>query len=213
MINWSNYLKVYTDQWWMHWWLKDAVFKIDTSGDKIIYLTFDDGPTQELSPFILEQLDLFNAKATFFCVGQNIENHPELFKLTSSNGHLCANHSFNHLNGFETEDIEYINNVDLASKYLDNKLYRPPYGKIKLNQLYDLQKEGYKIIMWSLLLYDWDQTINIEETKNIIQNNINPGMIIVLHDNIKATENLRILLPYLLEEGKKRGYRFEVLPV
>ena len=169
------------------------------------YLSFDDGPIPEVTPWVLDQLNAYNAKATFFCIGENIKKHPEIFQRIISEGHTFGNHTFNHLKGTETASEKYIQNVDAFEKSIQNlkiqksNLFRPPYGKITRNQSKILQKKGYKIVMWDLLSYDWDKDISPEKCLQIVLQNIQPGSIVVFHDSVKAEKNLRYVLPKVLK--------------
>ena len=179
-----------------------------------IYLTFDDGPTPEITEWTLNQLNNYNAKATFFCIGDNIRKYPEIFKKVVSEGHSIGNHTFNHLNGWKTNTNDYIENVKncfIHQQLTTNnqQLFRPPYGKIKPSQSKKLRKQGYKIIMWDVLSEDFDATISKEKCLENVLNNMQSGSIIVFHDSIKAFANLEYTLPKVLEIGSKKGFVFE----
>lgn len=182
-----------------------------------IYLTFDDGPTPDVTEWVLEELKKQEAKATFFCIGKNIKNNPNLFKKVINEGHTIGNHTFNHLNGWKTSTDDYLKNTFLCQAEVNklnpenNKLFRPPYGKIKQSQSKKLQKLGYKIIMWDVLSADFDQTITPEKClENVIQNVVS-GSVIVFHDSVKAYKNLEYALPRSLEILKKRGFTFDII--
>lgn len=179
--------------------------------DKAIYLTFDDGPTPELLPFILQELANVDAKATFFCVGQNAARHPALMHEIKSRGHAIGNHTYSHLNGYKTPTAAYIKNTLDAAAYIDSKLFRPPYGKLTHRQAKQLHNEGYKIIMWSLLTYDFDYSADTDFLWQQAKLKLCPGAIVVLHDNLKAENHLRLLLPAILQHGAEKGYRFKAL--
>lgn len=182
---------------------------------KEVYLTFDDGPIPEITPWVLEQLKLHNAKATFFCIGENVKKHPNILNQIIEDDHIIGNHTFNHLKGWSTNPQHYIKNVLLAEKHLPKSkrlLFRPPYGKITITQSIKLRKLGYKIIMWNLLSADFDKNLTYENcTKNVL-NNISNGSIIVFHDSIKAFPRLQKTLPKVLKELSKKGYRFKAIP-
>ena len=177
-----------------------------------VYLTFDDGPTPEITEWTLEQLKKYDAKATFFCIGNNIEKHPEIFKKIIQEKHAIGNHTFNHLKGWETVNEIYLNNIEKCKEIICQlnteqcQLFRPPYGKIKPSQSKILRKLGYKIIMWDVLSCDFDQTITPEKCLNNVLKNISCRSIIVFHDSIKAEENLRYVLPKTLEFLKQKGF-------
>ncbi len=185
--------------------------------EKKIYLTFDDGPTPEITAWVLNQLREFNAKATFFCIGDNIEKYPEIFQSVLQNGHSIGNHTFNHLNGWKTKSSDYIENVRLCKEAIrqqatDNpQLFRPPYGKIRKSQASLLRKEGYKIIMWDVLSGDFDSSISPERCLQNVTRNTQPGSIIVFHDSIKSYRNLEYTLPKFLTFLKRNNYVCEVI--
>jgi peptidoglycan/xylan/chitin deacetylase (PgdA/CDA1 family) len=166
---------------------------------KAVYLTFDDGPIPEVTPWVLEELKKHKAKATFFCIGENVQKHPEIFQKIISEGHSVGNHTFNHLKGTKSETSKYIENTLLAEKLIDSKLFRPPYGKITSKQAKILQKKGFKIVMWEIISYDFDANTSEEECLQNVLKNIKPGSIVVFHDSLKAEKNLRYVLPKVLE--------------
>jgi peptidoglycan/xylan/chitin deacetylase (PgdA/CDA1 family) len=186
-----------------------------------IYLTFDDGPIPEITEWVLEELEKYNAKATFFCIGHNIEKYPDIFEKVITNGHSIGNHTFNHLNGWKTSTEEYLENVKLCESSILNlqskicnlksKIFRPPYGKIKPLQSKKLQQMGYKIIMWDVLSADYDTTISPEKCLENVLKNVSSGSIIVFHDSIKAFPNLKYTLPKALKYWATKGFVFEKL--
>ena len=191
--------------------------------EKCLYLTFDDGPIPEVTPWVLEQLRKYDAKATFFCIGDNIRKHPEVFKKVVSEGHAVGNHTFNHLNGWKTPTPEYLVNAKAGQEIMDQQLreldfpntktplLRPPYGKIRTKQANALEKEGYKIVMWDVLSLDYDQQVPAEQCyENVVKNSEN-GSIIVFHDSLKAEKNLKAALPEVLEYFSDQGYNFKSL--
>ncbi|NDP27484.1 MAG: polysaccharide deacetylase family protein [Flavobacterium sp.] len=182
-----------------------------------IYLTFDDGPTPEITEWVLKELQKYNAKATFFCIGNNIEKHPQIFGKVTAKGHSIGNHTFNHLNGWKSSNDEYLENskrceaemVHLKSEICH--LFRPPYGKIKASQAKRLHQHGYKIIMWDVLSADFDHTISKEKClENVIQN-VKSGSIIVFHDSVKAFPHLEYTLPRALKYWNEKKFVFEKL--
>ncbi len=177
-----------------------------------LFLTFDDGPIPEITPFVLDTLAEFQAKATFFCVGDNIRKHPDIFEMLDKQGHTVGNHTFNHLNGWRTEDASYLANISDCEACLpaDSRLFRPPYGKIKQTQLKNIQ-DRYKIVMWDVLTYDFDAKLTPEACLQKTQKHTREGSIIVFHDSLKASRNLRYVLPRYLEWAGKQGYKFERL--
>ena len=194
------------------WWLKklypSLVWSINTT-ENIIYLTFDDGPHPTATPFVLKSLKQFNAKATFFCIGKNVELYPAIYAEIMSAGHTVANHTQNHLNGWKTTDEIYINNIDQAAAHIDSKLFRPPYGRITKFQAKLLHQMGYKIIMWDVLSGDFDTTLLKEDCAENTILQTQAGSIVVFHDSEKAYERMEFALPKLLDFYSKKGYRFE----
>lgn len=185
--------------------------------EKKVYLTFDDGPTPEITAWVLNQLKEFNAKATFFCIGENIQKYPEIFDSILTNGHTIGNHTFNHHNGWKTKTSDYIENVLLCKEAIrkqttDNtQLFRPPYGKIRKSQANLLRKNGYKIIMWDVLSADFDASISPEKCLHNVISNTQPGSIIVFHDSEKSHKNLVFTLPKFLTFLKQNDYVCEVI--
>lgn len=190
------------------------IWKIQTN-EKKVFLTFDDGPTPEITEWVLAQLNKYNAKATFFCIGDNIKKHPEIFQKTISENHSIGNHTFNHLNGWKTNTKDYIENVNLCNSEINNlqsticNLFRPPYGKIKFLQAKKLIQKNYKIIMWDIISYDFDNNVSKKKCLENVLYNVVPGSIIVFHDSKKAWQNLEYVLPKTLEFLKNKGYSFE----
>ncbi|MBL7885550.1 MAG: polysaccharide deacetylase family protein [Flavobacterium sp.] len=188
-----------------------------------VYLTFDDGPTPEITEWTLNQLKLYNVKATFFCIGDNVRKFPETFLNAINEGHSIGNHTFNHLNGWTTKKELYIKNVELCNQKivegreqtadcrLQTNLFRPPYGKIKPSQSKILRKQGYKIIMWDVISYDFDASITPEKCLENVLKNVQSGSIIVFHDSKKAFQNLEFVLPRTLQFLKEKGYVCEKL--
>lgn len=186
------------------------------NNDNKIYLTFDDGPTPEVTKWVLSILKENNIKATFFCIGKNISNNPGIFNQIIAEGHSLGNHTFNHLNGWKTATKEYIKNIKdcenvLLDKQNTNKLFRPPYGKISKKQSKLVRKLGYKIIMWDVLSADFDQTISPEKCLENATKKVTSGSIIVFHDSAKAYENLKYTLPRAITHYKEKGFVFDIL--
>jgi peptidoglycan/xylan/chitin deacetylase (PgdA/CDA1 family) len=195
-------------------WLKKiyagCTWQMDTAQKKI-YLSFDDGPHPIVTRFVLDILDSYNAKATFFCIGKNVEAHPEMYQQILAGGHAVGNHTFNHLNGWKTPDELYIENIVKAGRWVTTSLFRPPYGKISFGQLKKLseQQPALKIIMWSVLSADFDRKITAERClQNVLQYTGN-GSIVVFHDSEKAFEKLQFALPKMMEHFAGLGYSFE----
>jgi len=178
--------------------------------EKTLYLTFDDGPIPVVTPWVLETLRTYAAKATFFCVGDNVQKHPEVFQQVISEGHAVGNHTFNHLNGWKTDTNTYLENVAQCSRVFNSKLFRPPYGRLRPQQLKALKSE-YQIVMWDILSGDFSQKISGDTCLQQVMQYARPGSIVVLHDSLKAERNLRYVLPRVLEGLGGEGFRFEAL--
>lgn len=201
-------------------WIKKIfnhlVWDIPNSENKI-YLTFDDGPIPEVTEWVLDILKLEDIKATFFCIGDNIKKHPEVYRRILQEGHQTGNHTFNHLNGWKTRTNHYIENFKLCEtehSKLNTEhsfLFRPPYGKIKPSQSKAIRQFGYKIIMWDVLSYDFDPTISSEKCLENVISNTEQGSIIVFHDSIKAEKNLKYALPKAIQILKNKGFVFDVI--
>lgn len=191
-------------------------FSIDK---KEIFLTFDDGPTPQITQFVLDELKKHNAKATFFCIGKNIKNYPEIFNKILEQKHSIGNHTQNHLNGWKSNNNNYIDDflkcettiTQLNNYPIKHKIFRPPYGKIKKSQAKEILQKGYKIIMWSVLSADFDTSITKEKCLQNVLKNTKNGSIIVFHDSVKAAEKLRFVLPKVLEEFSKKGFVFKAI--
>lgn len=178
--------------------------------EKVIYLTFDDGPHPVATPFVLDTLKQFDAKATFFCIGKNVEEHPGIYKRILVEGHAVGNHTHNHLNGAKSVNEEYIANIKKAKKYIDSNLFRPPYGRITHFQV-KLLNRAFRIIMWDVLSADFDDTISPEKCGKNVINNAREGSIVVFHDSAKAFKRLEKALPQSLEALAGKGFRFEAI--
>ena len=206
-----------------------AVWRIPIT-EKKIFLTFDDGPIPEITPWVLAMLKKFSAKATFFCVGENIEKHPEIFRQIISEGHSIGNHTYNHLNGWKTKTKGYLNNVSRCDSAISNNrlsvnshqtnsppvtddrlpLFRPPYGRMKQSQISNL-KSQYSIVMWDVLSGDFDENTSEEKCLKNVLSKAREGSIVVFHDSVKAKKNLQYVLPKFLEHFSKKGFEFEKL--
>lgn len=179
--------------------------------EKAVYITFDDGPHPEITPWVIQKLAEFDAVATFFCVGENAQKFPEILQLIEEKGHRTGNHTFNHLKGWGKSDEDYIQNVKKASANLPGNLFRPPYGRIRPSQAKKLRQLGYNIIMWSLLSCDYDPKLNREKSLNKLIKHTKNGCIVVFHDSEKAFDNLKFLLPAYLEFLKNNGFEMRSL--
>jgi peptidoglycan/xylan/chitin deacetylase (PgdA/CDA1 family) len=177
---------------------------------KEIYLTFDDGPTPEITPWVLDELDKVGAKATFFLIGNNVAKHPDIIAQIRAAGHSIGNHSYNHEKGWSTSDAAYHASVEKTNDLLHTPLFRPPYGRIKKSQIAAL-KNSYKIIMWDVLSHDYDQRLSPKDCIANVVENVRPGSIIVFHDSQKAWKNLKDSLPEVLKQLSASGYVFATL--
>jgi peptidoglycan/xylan/chitin deacetylase (PgdA/CDA1 family) len=197
--------------WWLKKWYSGLVWNIPVT-EKILYLTFDDGPHPEATPFVLDELKRYGAKATFFCIGKNVEEQPAIYRRILEEGHRAGNHTHNHLNGWKTPDKKYLENIGQAAKYIDSDLFRPPYGRITKFQASLLRGvPEYKIIMWEVLSADFDRSLTAATcTRNVIRS-ARPGSIVVFHDSEKAFERLQGALPKVLTHFSELGYRFEAI--
>ena len=180
---------------------------------KNIYLTFDDGPHETITPFVLDELKKYNAKATFFCIGKNVAAHPDIYRRIIDEGHTAGNHTFNHLNGNKTGDEKYISDVIKAAEYIDSVLFRPPYGRITRFQakLLGNAKRPFKIIMWSVLSGDFDTSLSPRKCLENVVLKSRAGSIVVFHDSAKAWDRLHYALPLALQHFTKNGYAFPAI--
>ena len=185
------------------------VWKIPND-EKTVYLTFDDGPTEKVTRKILEVLKNENVKASFFCVGKNVEKYPDLFTCIKEEGHAIGNHTNTHLNGWKTNKKQYLEDVEEADKLIKSNLFRPPYGKLNWRSKRNLQRK-YKIVMWDVAGGDFDQYLSIKDVVKNIINNVNTGSIVVLHDNQKFMSKTVEALPIIIKELKAKKYRFGLI--
>ena len=188
---------------------RTPVWRINPS-EKVIYLTFDDGPNPEVTPRVLDILDEFEAKATFFCVGENVMKYPEIFQEVKHRGHAVGNHTFNHVKGTEKTVKVYVDNVGKAHEYIHSKLFRPPHGRITLSQVNKL-KADFKIIMWDFITYDFDRQVTSTEILKEVKLRSRNGSVVIFHDSLKARKNVLEALPEALRYWKKEGYEVKAL--
>lgn len=184
-----------------------------SGSEKVLYLTFDDGPHPVATPFVLEQLGKFGARGTFFCIGKNVEAYPEIYRRILMEGHRVGNHTQDHLNGWKVDGRRYVENVRVAARWIDSDLFRPPYGRIGALEASVLRSApfNFSIIMWDVLSADFDRALTGERcARNVIRNG-RPGSIVVFHDSEKAFERLKVALPMVLKEFAAWGYRFEAI--
>jgi len=179
--------------------------------EKCIYLTFDDGPIPEITPWVLETLATYNAQATFFCVGENVYKHPEIYKNLLEAGHSTGNHTYHHIKAWTTPKAEYLSEVNHAHKLINSRFFRPPHGQLTLPLILTLRKH-FTLVLWSVLSYDFDQSITPEKCLSILLKHTKPGDIIVFHDSLKAEPRLKYALPIFLKHFHSKGYVFRSLP-
>ncbi len=187
----------------------NQIWKIPSS-QKRVFLTFDDGPIPNVTHWVLEQLNQYNAKATFFCVGDNISKYPSIFEELKNEEHAIGNHTFHHLNGWFTENKEYLLDVKKGAVISKSNLFRPPYGKLKPSQSMFIQRH-FNIIMWDILSGDFDTKITKQQCLDNVLQNISNGSIIVFHDSLKTIEKLEYVLPVVLKELYNQGYSMEAI--
>jgi peptidoglycan/xylan/chitin deacetylase (PgdA/CDA1 family) len=187
----------------------NVVWRMPSDNNKI-YLTFDDGPTENVTSWVLDKLREYDAKATFFCLGKKVEMHPDIYQRILDEGHSVGNHSYSHLKGWETRTGQYVQDVDLAADLIRSDLFRPPYGRIKAVQ-FRVLKERYRVILWDVLSMDYSRWVTPKRCANIVLNNLHPGAIVVFHDSKKAEKNMKYGLEKLLEEVKNRGLQFGLI--
>ncbi len=192
----------------MPYFLRNTVWRMPDKGQ--VSISFDDGPHPSTTPFILETLSNFNVKATFFCIGKNVDRYPDLFQSILHAGHTVGNHTYSHLKGWQTRNGEYLADIDLAAQYIPGNLFRPPYGQIKLSQI-KMLKPGYKIIFWSVLSWDFLESLSPEKCLQSVVSKVQGGDIVVFHDSLKAFPRMSYALPKVLEFAQKN--RLECCPI
>jgi peptidoglycan/xylan/chitin deacetylase (PgdA/CDA1 family) len=190
------------------WLFPSRVWRIPTT-QKLLYLSFDDGPHPTITPKVLDMLAAHGAKASFFCIGDRVKRFPDIYQRILDEGHAVGNHSFHHLNGWKTNDDAYCTDVEMAAKLIDSRLFRPPYGRMKGSQASAISREGFKTIMWTVLSGDYDANLSPEECAQRVLGNIKPGFIYLFHDSEKAEKNMFYALEKLLEACKMRGFQCE----
>lgn len=180
---------------------------------KTVYLTFDDGPVPEVTPWVLNILDHYNIKATFFCVGDNVARHKELYQEILNRGHLTGNHTQNHIQGMKFRTKNYLKNVEAANTLINSPLFRPPHGHMRFRQKVALQKAGYHIIMWDVVSRDYSRKLTPDEVFENVKKYTRNGSIIVFHDSLKAQRNLKEVLPKAIEWLLAEGYQIKKIPI
>ena len=182
-------------------------WKVD-SAENTLFLTFDDGPTPNVTEWVLDNLAEYDAKATFFCLGRNAEHYPDIYKRIIDEGHAVGNHTYSHLNGWKVSVQEYIDDVDLASQIIDSHLMRPPYGRFTKKQIQPLRDQGYKMILWDVMPEDYNPRVKPHECCECVLRYATSGSIITFHDSMKARMNLYFALPRVLKHFTEMGFKF-----
>ncbi len=205
---------------WIRWVYPQLLWRLPTH-EKLLYLSFDDGPHESATDFVLDQLKAYQAKASFFCIGKNVVKHPEIYQRILDEGHQVGNHTQHHMNGWENAEAAYLQEVAAAAELIHSPLFRPPYGRIKrsaISKVKALLNERYinlgssKIVMWDVLSGDFDTNISGETCFQNVIKHAGPGSIIVFHDSTKAWDRLSVALPKVLKHFSELGYRFETIP-
>jgi peptidoglycan/xylan/chitin deacetylase (PgdA/CDA1 family) len=200
---------------WVRLLYRKRLWRVETN-EKKIYLTFDDGPHPRITPFVLDLLKTYQAKASFFCIGQRVKEFPEVYERIIQEGHRVGNHSYTHVNGWKTSVDQYDNDIRQAAALIDSNLFRPPYGRLRSSQANRvanaMQRNDAQIVMWDLLSGDFDTLLTGQDCLQLCKKYWRPGSIIVLHDSEKAWDRLKVLLPGLLEQASREGYSFDLLP-
>lgn len=186
-----------------------AIWRMDPN-EKAVYLTFDDGPIPEITPWVLDLLDKYGIKATFFLVGDNVRKHPEEFKMILERGHRVGNHTFNHIRGFEYLTRNYLANTDKANELIKSDLFRPPHGHMRAHQYYVLRKK-YKIVMWDLVTRDYSNKLDGKQVFEKVKHYVRNGSIITFHDSLKSENNMKYALHRSIEWLLEQGYQFKLL--
>ena len=197
-------------RWWMKWLYPGVVWNFSRR-EKVLYLTFDDGPIPDVTPKVLDILARFNALATFFSIGDNVRKHPDVFRQIQTAGHRIGNHSFHHYNSWKVSATDYIHDVELATSVIDSDLFRPPYGKLTPRTLWYLRKK-FRVVMWDVISCDFDTKVSAEQVYQNVIENVGPGSVVVFHDSLKAAPSMLVALPKVLDYFKKEGYVFRIIP-
>ena len=192
---------------WLRWMFPKAAWRMDKN-ERTVYLTFDDGPIPQATPFILDTLRAFDAHATFFMVGDNVRKYPYLFQQILDEGHQVGNHTFNHLGGLKHLTKTYIENTEKANQLIGAHLFRPPHGWMRPPQYYFLRQK-YQIVMWDLVTRDYSKWLTAEDVVNNVKNYTRNGSIITFHDSLKSIDKLKTALPASLEWLREQGYSFK----
>ena len=195
---------------WVRLIFKDAIWRVDEK-EKTVFLTFDDGPVPEVTPWVCNELKRRGIKATFFCVGENVVKHPEIYQMVIEKGHQTGNHAFNHLPAWRCSGKEYFENIELGMEQIDSTLFRPPHGQLYPWQMPRLKRLFSKVVMWDVLSKDYDNRLSASEVFENVKRNVRPGSIIVFHDSVKAWPRLKEALPATVDYLINEGYSFKLL--
>ena len=193
---------------WLRLLYPKALWRINPT-ERVVYLTFDDGPIPEVTPRVLEILRNYGVKATFFMVGDNVRKYPEVFEMVKSDGHRLGNHTFNHLGGIKHSTKDYVLNIHKANAYIHSDLFRPPHGWLRHRQYYFL-KRHYKLVMWDLVTRDYSKWMTAEDVLNNVKHYARNGSIITFHDSLKSIDKLHFALPASIEWLRAQGYKFKI---
>ncbi|HRO43590.1 MAG TPA: polysaccharide deacetylase family protein [Flavipsychrobacter sp.] len=205
---------VKTPKWLPQLFPKELIWKMPSENEPCVYLTFDDGPHPKATVFVLDLLKEYDVKATFFCIGKNVVRHLEIYERILAEGHTVGNHTQDHLNGWTNDNHAYLSNVLKASKHIQSRNFRPPYGRIKISQTKRLSKglHPWKIFMWDVLSGDFDTLLSPEQcSQNVIQH-VAPGSIVVFHDSEKAFPRMSYALVNLLKLCAEKNWKIKALP-
>ncbi|MDD4604321.1 MAG: polysaccharide deacetylase family protein [Bacteroidales bacterium] len=204
-------MKTVRSPFFFRWFNSDYLVCDFPKKEKVIYLTFDDGPVPEVTPITLEILRKYEAKATFFLVGDNVRKYPQIFDNLIAEGHSIGNHTFHHLNGWQTPPGAYLEDVTHCDEFFSTHLFRPPYGRFTPTQ-YLLLRKKFRFVLWSVLTNDFNRNTSPEECLDLAIRNTKSGSIVVFHDSLKALEKMRYALPRFLEHFYELGYSFTTIP-
>jgi peptidoglycan-N-acetylglucosamine deacetylase len=196
---------------WIRMFFPNRIWQMNVQ-EKVLFISFDDGPHEMITPQVLDMLAKHGAKATFFCLGKNVLLHPSIFDRIITEGHAVGNHSHHHLNGWKTPDEKYQDDIIAAAGCIPSNLFRPPYGRLTSNQARRLQEAGFQVVMWSVLSADYNKEITKEKCAMRVLENIQPGAIVLFHDSEKAAHNMMYALEILLKYATEQGYRLEAMP-
>jgi peptidoglycan/xylan/chitin deacetylase (PgdA/CDA1 family) len=195
--------------WLYRMFFRGVIWRIPAK-EKCVYLTFDDGPIPEVTPWVLDLLDKYGIKATFFCVGENVSKYPETYRMVLERGHRVGNHTYNHIQGVRYRSKDYMKNVGQAAEWIQSDLFRPPHGHMRLPQLSRLRKK-YKVIMWDVVTRDYSPHMTPQGVLNAVKKYTRNGSVVVFHDSLKSAGRMKEALPQSIEWLLSQGYRFKAL--